>query len=165
MPPAHPVPDRALSNLCGWVRASSHLAEQTTAFLERLSYWFRTSASLMPGTILHPLKLSATRTDLVFQQSSVSRWCFLPTLTCVMNNGGPFPTAPLLTKCSTFPEASFALISYFIFWKLVQPEVVFTMSVWFCLIFWGECGEHIHQICRHLHFSNHKNILFQSVNC
>lgn len=72
----------------------------------------------MPGTILHPLKLAAARTDL----RNRVHWYFSrqvypddapPRVT--NNSGGPFSTALLLNKRSSFPAASFALISYFIF--------------------------------------------------
>lgn len=142
------------STLCG--NELQPLLTLCSDFMERLSYWFRTAASLLLDTILHPSMLSVTRPDLrnrVHWCFSRQVWCFFhPPQGIVNNSGCPFSTALLLNKCSSFLAASFTLVSYFIFWKLIQPKVVFTISVWFSLIYWRECGIHICQICRHFVF-------------
>lgn len=88
--------------------------------LERLSCRFRTSAPVI--LTVRALKLSATFLltsgpgfTSISVDKCISMMPFFP-LKCVTNNsGGPFSTALLLNKCSNFPAASFALISYFIF--------------------------------------------------
>lgn len=100
----------------------------------------------MAGTVVGPCVLRSLLADLRNRFSS-ARDCLSSILS--ERGGRPLPAAPLLNKRRSFPAISFALISYFVCWGLVQPKVVCAVSVWFCLIYWGECGERICQLCRH----------------
>lgn len=173
VPPARSVPDRPLSKL--W----EELSYSPFSPCRANEYISRTFALLIQDFSLLNTKHSSSSVKVISTLHTDLRnrvhWCFTRQVyadddifhpKCVMNNsGGPVLTTLLLTKYSNFPAAFFALISYFIFWKTSSAKgcVHYVCAVLFNLLrrMWWTYMPNMQTLC----FSNHKNILFVSVNC